>query len=357
MYDVIIAGASFAGLAVANQLRGFRVLLLDRKPIGTGQTSACGTILRLLEYWGLEEALLKVQNGLEVHTNARDLMFPSPYPWCTFDYATLCDLLYRRSGAEFIQAAVQGIDGNRVHTSAGNYEAQFNVEATGWRATLASNFSSRFRRRRNRMNLGVESILDKPLGHNLNRDTLHFWYDDAILPQGIGWAFPRENSVSVGVGSYGHKGKMLLGLERMTSRLGSTYNSIHGTYFPNKLNHPVAENLFIVGDAAGMCVALTGEGIRPAMFFGEACGQIIRQCLDNERLPDKGLSAYARFVHSHRTFFNIFSAVQWMLTRLPASAVDIIAQMASKESVRSWLFETYWGLTRSWDKAPTHVAS
>ncbi len=47
-YDVIIAGGSFAGLAVANQLRGQRVLLIDRKPIGSGRTSACGTIWQTL---------------------------------------------------------------------------------------------------------------------------------------------------------------------------------------------------------------------------------------------------------------------------------------------------------------------
>ncbi|NIW91899.1 MAG: hypothetical protein GWN20_03100 [Phycisphaerae bacterium] len=48
-YDVIIAGASFAGLAVANQLSGHKVLLIDRKPNGAGQTSACGTICRFFE--------------------------------------------------------------------------------------------------------------------------------------------------------------------------------------------------------------------------------------------------------------------------------------------------------------------
>src|SRR6266498_5144291 len=43
-YDAIIVGASFAGLAVARQLRG-RVLLLDRNEVGAVQTSACGTPL------------------------------------------------------------------------------------------------------------------------------------------------------------------------------------------------------------------------------------------------------------------------------------------------------------------------
>jgi len=43
-YDAIIVGASFAGLAVASRLRG-NVLIIDKKDIGTGQTSACGTLL------------------------------------------------------------------------------------------------------------------------------------------------------------------------------------------------------------------------------------------------------------------------------------------------------------------------
>ena len=45
-YDAIIVGASFAGLTVASRLRG-NVLLIDKKEIGTGQTSACGTLLNV----------------------------------------------------------------------------------------------------------------------------------------------------------------------------------------------------------------------------------------------------------------------------------------------------------------------
>ena len=43
-YDVVVCGASFAGLAVARQLAGSgaSVLVLDRYEIGERQTSACG---------------------------------------------------------------------------------------------------------------------------------------------------------------------------------------------------------------------------------------------------------------------------------------------------------------------------
>ena len=47
-YDIIIAGASFAGLSVASKLKG-NVLLIDRKDIGTHVTSACGTTANLMK--------------------------------------------------------------------------------------------------------------------------------------------------------------------------------------------------------------------------------------------------------------------------------------------------------------------
>ena len=43
-FDVVICGASFAGLAVARELAGTgaRVIVVDRYDIGERQTSACG---------------------------------------------------------------------------------------------------------------------------------------------------------------------------------------------------------------------------------------------------------------------------------------------------------------------------
>ncbi len=55
-YDVIICGASFAGLAVARQLAGAdaRVIVLDRYEIGERQTSACGIPTDWLRVMGLD---------------------------------------------------------------------------------------------------------------------------------------------------------------------------------------------------------------------------------------------------------------------------------------------------------------
>src|SRR5579871_5124467 len=57
--DVLICGASFAGLAVARELAGSGadVLMIDRYEIGERQTSACGIPTGWLQALGLEGSM------------------------------------------------------------------------------------------------------------------------------------------------------------------------------------------------------------------------------------------------------------------------------------------------------------
>ena len=57
-FDVLICGASFAGLAVARELAGSgaRVLMIDRYEVGERQTSACGIPTAWLRAMALEES-------------------------------------------------------------------------------------------------------------------------------------------------------------------------------------------------------------------------------------------------------------------------------------------------------------
>src|SRR5688572_5345796 len=69
-YDVLICGASFAGLAVARELAGSgaRVLVLDRYEIGERQTSACGIPTDWLRVLGLMGAHRQTFGRLVIHT-------------------------------------------------------------------------------------------------------------------------------------------------------------------------------------------------------------------------------------------------------------------------------------------------
>src|SRR2546428_11114522 len=85
-FDVVIAGASFAGLAVAQRLRGKRVVLLDRAPVGDGVTSACGAPVSIVRAMGAETSIPLVHDRLVLHTRAGGAGWPPPAPFCTFDY-------------------------------------------------------------------------------------------------------------------------------------------------------------------------------------------------------------------------------------------------------------------------------
>ena len=58
-WDVLICGASFAGLTVARELArtSARVLIVDRYEIGERQTSACAAPTEWLEHLGLMDAV------------------------------------------------------------------------------------------------------------------------------------------------------------------------------------------------------------------------------------------------------------------------------------------------------------
>src|SRR6185503_15206279 len=63
--DVLVCGASFAGLSVARELAGSgaRVLVLDRYEVGERQTSACAAPTAWLEARGLDAPDVRAAGG------------------------------------------------------------------------------------------------------------------------------------------------------------------------------------------------------------------------------------------------------------------------------------------------------
>src|SRR3954470_12824737 len=138
--DVLICGASFAGLAVARELRGSgaRVLVVDRYDIGERQTSACAAPTELLRHLGLGPSIRQTFGSLVVHTPRLSRRWPLPFTFSTFDYRELCRLLWEQCGdAQFEHAKVEGRTGNVVHTDRGDLEAPLVVDALGWRRVLS----------------------------------------------------------------------------------------------------------------------------------------------------------------------------------------------------------------------------
>src|SRR5215213_8544610 len=90
-YDVVVCGASFAGLAVAGELAGSgaRVLVVDRYEIGERQTSACGIPTEWLRAMGLMDSHRKIFVGLVVHNPYGTARLELPLTFSEFDYGEL----------------------------------------------------------------------------------------------------------------------------------------------------------------------------------------------------------------------------------------------------------------------------
>lgn len=327
-YDVIIAGASFAGLAAAQRLRG-RVLLLDRQPIGDGVTSACAAPVRIVRMMGAEAAVLQEHGMLVIHACGRRVAWRLPEPFCTFDYRAFCLEAAARTWAEFRRASVLGRDGSRVLTSAGAFAGRFLIDATGPRAALAGRGRPRY------VAFGIES--EVPLAVEPG---LHFHFTPEV-GDGYAWAFPCGQAARFGVLSYRGRTKLLPALGRFMARFGAAPARVHGGYLVTGWTPSVVDGVFAAGDAAGHCLPLSGEGIRTAALAGARCGALIQQVLDGRISPAEAEAGYRTFVATDRRRYRALLWANLLVLCLPRGWVGLAAAVMARPGLLRLFFDRY----------------
>lgn len=322
-YDAIVVGASFGGLAVARQLRG-EVLLLDRNEVGAVQTSACGTPLWVPQALGVADSVLQVHDRLTVRTPGRTVIYDlSAVPFCTFDYRTFCQGLLAQCGARFLRTSVSGVADGVVLTGEGRFTAPVLVDCSGWRGAVV-NGGERNRPQGRAYSFGLETRVD------LSHDGLYFWLDRELIRRGLGWVFPVGSGSLIGLGSYVGVSKLKPALERFLAAHGMAPTTYHGTYFPNRLLRATVGRTFAVGDAAGQCLPLTAEGIRPAIYFGDECGKLVQQVLDGALRLDEALALYQSLVERYRWAYRVLGAAQWIAAHAPTRWFATLAGLATQ---------------------------
>ncbi len=336
-YDVIIAGGSFAGLAVAAQLRGKRVLLIEPHPIGAVQTSACATLLAVLEATGTMGSVLQIHNSLVLHLAGYTVEYPLPYPFCTFDYHLFCRRLLGQVEAEILQASVLGCQGHTVATTKGSFEARILIDATGWRAALTTGGKQKAAPHRGK-SFGLES--DIPVSEN----GLHLYYDSPCLgTYNVGWLFPAGESSHAGFASYHGHTDLNEPLDQfLQAEFGVHCQRRYGGYFPYRRKAATTGSVFRVGDAAGQGLPLTGEGIRPALYFGALLGRLARQVIDGELEEDQALRRYRQVVDRRQAAFHALLAIQKILPGLPIPWIKGIGAGIRQPALLNGLLKLYW---------------
>jgi len=324
-YDTIIAGASFAGLAVAGQIKG-KILLIDRKDIGTIPTSACATLYGVVKKLGCEDSVLSILKKVKFHTASCCTEYKAMEPFCVFDYHGFCQGLAKHFEGEFLKANIKGLEGDTVLTDKGDFSAKCIVDCTGWRAALGTALKDDFVNKKS-LYFGVETEVDCDAD-----DFLSFFWDPEIVKLGYAWKFPVGKKTRFGLGGYENGKALKDNLTKFLSVYGKEINGVHGGFIPVKIRKPVIEKIFLVGDSAGHAWPLTGEGVRQAIYYGQKCGRIIQSIVEKEIDLVTGLKEYADFVNKHRCYHEFFSGLQWLFFRMPNCAVG----MAAKLFGRGW---------------------
>jgi len=336
IYDVVIAGASFAGLAAAQRLRG-RVLLLDKAPLGAEQTSACGAPLSIVRAMKAEASVQQVHDSLVLHTPDREAVWPLPEAFCTFDYRRFCELAFARTTAEFRQVTVVRRNGRSLVTGEGEITGRFVIDATGWRAVLAGGPASRYVNRR-MMAFGIETEIETPFPPGL-----HFYF----LPEvrdGYAWAFPCRQTVRFGVLSYLGRTRLADGLTRFLRRFDLRAGAIHGGYLASGLRAPIVDDVFVVGDASGQCLPLTGEGIRTAVLAGWKVGDLLQQLLDGACTTEEAVREYTAFVAAGRRAFRALTWGNIALLLMPLRLTGAAAAFLSRPGPLAGFMRRYLGV-------------
>jgi digeranylgeranylglycerophospholipid reductase len=336
--DVLICGASFAGLAVARELAGSGadVLVIDRYEIGERQTSACGIPTAWLEQLDLEGALQQTFGELVIHTPYTTVNYRLPWTFSTFDYRTLCGLLWDQVAPgqfTFETAKVHGRTGSTVHTDRGDIRAGHIVDALGWRRVLSTGANIQ----------PPDALLSRGLEvhpHGSGTD-MEIWIDRSYVPAGYGWSFPAGHELRIGVGSFDPRFHVREPTERLATDVGSERVRYQGNWIPHALRPATEDGVFFAGDSAGHCLPLTAEGIRTTLYFGIAAGRELRSVVAGQRSAEAALQSYGRFSNGHATPYRWMLRAQRLVPRVaPRLLAGSLRAMQSRRFL-DWAFNHY----------------
>jgi flavin-dependent dehydrogenase len=337
--DVLICGASFAGLAAARELSGAgaQVLIIDRYEIGERQTSACAMPTEWLTALELGDSFRQEFDELVVHTPSRTARWDLPWSFSTFDYRELCALLREQSedpNIEFETATVTGRRGQTVSTDRGELTAPLVIDALGWRRVLSN--AAPIQPPDARLSRGLEV---HPPGSGKE---MELWLDANYIRAGYGWSFPARDELRVGIGSFWPAHHVKDPTVRLAADLGLPALGYQGNWIPHQLRRAVEDGIFFVGDSAGHCLPLTAEGIRTAIYFGLACGRELRSVLEGSQTRAQALARYGAFSDSHARKFAWLLNVQRGIGQINTSrAATAVVRAFESRRLSHWAFNHY----------------
>jgi flavin-dependent dehydrogenase len=309
--DVLVCGASFAGLAVARELAGAGadVLVVDRYEIGARATSACAAPTPWLKAMGVAGAIRRELPAMTFTTPHGTVRYRLPWSWSAFDYRELCELLWAQcGGARFEIAKVDGRTGSTVHSDRGELEAPLVVDAMGWRRVLTEPH---------------HQPPDAPLSRGLevhphaqgDGDALDVWVERSLVRRGYGWRVPAGAEARIGVGSYDPHQHVRRPTDALAARVEAPAVGYQGNWFPHRLR-----------------TATDGE----VLYVGE-----LRAVLAGAKTRERAFADYAAFHDAHAAAFRRALRLQRLVPALPPRLLTLALKALSAQPLVDRAFGWY----------------
>lgn len=286
-YDVIIAGASFAGIACAKMLamQGCSVLVIERRADIRKGIRTTGILV--------DEAIGLVDPPPGVYKPIRQVRLYSP-SMRYIEVASEKYMFYATDTPAFMQslvddAASKGVtflfdtpfvsgtdEGNTLNINNGLAACRFLIGADGAKSQVAQAFNLG---RNTKFLLGVESEYTGIDTENTN--AFHCFLDQRYAAGYIGWIIPGPKVVQIGLATrHSEKPDIKKFYQHVSPLLRQHQPEIveqRGGLIPvGGLVKPFYnEKVILLGDAAGIVSPLTAGGIHTALHYGQRLGELL----------------------------------------------------------------------------------
>jgi geranylgeranyl diphosphate/geranylgeranyl-bacteriochlorophyllide a reductase len=177
-------------------------------------------------------------------------------------------------------------------------------------------------------------------------NTADLYLGHEVSPDLYSWAFPKKDHITVGIGAGpGHTQQAKQFLANLKQRLGSALDGgrlllREAHALPMEPRKQMAfDRAMLIGDAAGLVVHTSGEGIYWAMKSGQLAAQTLAQHLDAPSA--KNLRAYERtWWKQYGTMYKFLRFLQWWGYGNERQ-MEVFTEMCRNKDVQRLTFDSY----------------
>ncbi|MCK5476659.1 MAG: FAD-dependent monooxygenase [Candidatus Aenigmarchaeota archaeon] len=333
-YDIVIIGAGPAGLKCAEALGNSKlsVLVLEQNDV-IGPKICGGGLTALSDSFKIPNNKCLSFKTIKMILNGKEHKITLINPLRTISRFDL---------GQYQLAIVEKFSNIKIKKSTRIKEIHKNFVLTNknkkiyFKKLIGADGSTSIVRRflglKNKINMGIQYIIPK------THSELVWFMNPKLLKSGYGWIFPHKEYTSAGVyfnpkliSSKNAK----ITLDKLLNEYGLDYTNakFEGAPINTLFKGFMFDNIFLVGDAAGLVSASTGEGMSYAM----AGGYDIGKCLFDKSCNFEKINEIIKYKKRQELILTIFDKLPFVCTQTLLFKIFI-------ELLKQPKFQKYYGI-------------